>query len=72
MGRLGILLRRKMTQQIEIEQTEGEYEIEECCGHDYEFLETLPTADESYIQKLYVCVHCSHEKVVNHYFGVRD
>jgi hypothetical protein len=62
-----------MKQQIELEQEqENEYEIEECCGHDYEFLETLPSSSESYIPKLYVCVHCNHEKVVNHYFGVRD
>jgi hypothetical protein len=66
-------------QQLESESIEEEqddcydYDIEECCGHDYEFLETLPSSSsESYIPKLYVCLHCNHEKVVNHYFGIRD
>jgi hypothetical protein len=46
-------------------------DCEECFGHDYEFMEPLPSSPEEF-QELYRCIHCGHERVLTHQVGIRD
>lgn len=37
----------------------------DCFGHEYEYIECLPSGSKSAIQQeLWVCIHCNHERVV--------
>jgi hypothetical protein len=49
-----------------------EHKQEECPGHEYEFLEPLPSSEPDVFKDLYVCILCSHERVITHHAGVRD
>jgi hypothetical protein len=50
---------------------EQEYD-DTCVGHEYEYLEMLPSRSEQFVEKLFVCVLCSRTKAVKIYHGVRD
>lgn len=64
----------EQNQMIELEQEEDldlDFEIYEC-EHEYEHVDHLETVADQYRNELYVCMFCNREKVVKHYFGVRD
>jgi hypothetical protein len=63
---------KKQDQIVELEEEE-DLEIYECeCDHEYEHVDHLETVADQYRKELYVCMFCNREKVVKHYFGVRD
>jgi hypothetical protein len=35
-------------------------------------LELLPSREEDVVEQLFVCIHCSHTRVLHSYVGVRD
>jgi hypothetical protein len=39
-------------------------EKEECFGHDYEFLEPLPSSEPDMFQELWIYIHCKHERLL--------
>ncbi|HJT49799.1 MAG TPA: hypothetical protein VJ729_16585 [Nitrososphaeraceae archaeon] len=67
------MIQELISEEIESDEIEGlELELEECIGHEYEFIDTIPSGSESYILKHYVCILCNNDKVVKFHFGVRD
>lgn len=60
-------------QMVELEQEGEDDELEAYeCEHEYEHVDHLETVADQYRSELYVCMFCNREKVVKHYFGVRD
>jgi hypothetical protein len=62
-------------EELIIEDNSSEYEEEleaYQCPHEYEHVDHLETVADKYRNELYVCVLCDRQKVVKHYFGVRD
>jgi hypothetical protein len=53
-------------------EQQQEEEAEVCPGHEFEFLEPLPSHEPDVYQELYVCIHCKHERVLTHHIGIRD
>jgi hypothetical protein len=62
---------KKQNQIVELEQQDEDLEAYEC-PHEYEHVDHLETVADQYRNELYVCMFCNREKVVKHYFGVRD
>jgi hypothetical protein len=48
-----------------------EEEEEVCPGHEYEFLEPLPSGEPDVFKDLYICIICSHQHVITHHTGIR-
>jgi hypothetical protein len=44
----------------------NQYEENDCFGHEYEFLEPLPSSEEDVYQELWVCIHCNQTRVLRH------